>query len=183
VSSTSVYRDSSIPFARGIDETAALRTFAMNEVEQYGLSKIEAERRVFDAHNTSRLPFVIIRAPVVFGTGDGWDNRLLNAVRGRPWLTLSQLPTAPTLQCVHVDDLARGILLAASHPAAANQIFNMAGSELFSLRDVGRMAMPFGIADRDVRVGGDLKYDIGKARAMIGYAPRPRVSATVLSLR
>jgi nucleoside-diphosphate-sugar epimerase len=178
VSSTSVYRDAGSPFARGIDERSPLLRDASTDIEQYGLSKVGAERLLGDVQRTKHLPCVVIRAPIVFGTGDGWDGRLLESVRRQPWLTLSRLPAALTLQCVHVDDLTDGILLAASHPAAARQVFNMAGAQLFSLRDLGRQALPAapgGFGEHPQSPDEPLKYDIRKAQLLIGYAPKARL--------
>jgi nucleoside-diphosphate-sugar epimerase len=180
VSSTSVYRDAADPFARGIDEEAPLLTEATTPVEHYGLSKVQAERHVMAIRAGGRAAFTIIRAPVVYGTPDGWDARLAEAIRRQPWLTRGRVPAAPRLQCVHVDDLAKGIVLAATHPAAANQIFNMAGVELFRFRDVAAPAVvtPGRPAGRWGALRTGVKYDIEKARAMIGYAPSARIFNT-----
>jgi len=177
VSSTSVYRDAADPFARGIAEDAPLLTEAVGQMQQYGLSKVEAERRILDLHRSGRLSFVIVRAPVVYGAADGWDDRVMQMVRQRPLITLARLPAAPTLQCVHVEDLAAGIVRAATAPAAANQVLNMAGPEVFSFRDVGARALAPEVASvvRRPAPAVPLKYDIRKAARVAGYAPRPRI--------
>jgi UDP-glucose 4-epimerase len=182
VSSTSVYRDASVPLAVGLDEKAPLRTDAFSDLEEYGLSKVNAERQVLQLQHGARYAFVIVRAPIVYGAADGWDRRLVEAVRQRPGMML-RLSALPTLQCVHLDDLARGLVLAASHSAAANQIFNMAGAELFSLRDLVRSAFP-AVANwpgqRPLRDPEHLKYDIRKARSTIGWAPVASVEHVVV---
>jgi nucleoside-diphosphate-sugar epimerase len=175
LSSTSVYRDASIPLATGIHETAPLRNSAWSDVEIYGLSKVQAESRVMRLRNG--LAYVIVRAPLVYGTTHGWDRRLFEGLRQRPRITASGKAMLRTMQWVHIDDLARGLVLVLAHPAAANQVFNIAGAERFSLRDVARAV--WGVMHDS---GGPLwrsdclKYDIRKARSTLGYEPAIRLT-------
>lgn len=184
-SSTSVYRDASLLFARGIDEKAPLRTQGDSDLELYGLSKVEAEHRIIQLRHNGQPSYVIIRAPLVYGTADGWDRRLIDSMRNRPLFAASAMAALRTMQCVHIDDLVRGLAIAGTHRAAANQLFNIAGAELFSPRDVAQLASPAAgnFDDGPVTRADFLKYDIRKARSMIGYAPVARLAATVVSNR
>jgi len=100
----------------------------------YGRSKADAERLV-RAHG-ERLPYTIVRPPVVYGPG---DRKLL------PLFKLARLGVLPSagagterVSLVHVRDLAVGIAAALEHPAAARDTFFLADPDAPSLRELLR---------------------------------------------
>ena len=100
----------------------------------YGRSKLEAERLV-RAHGGS-LERSIVRISETYGPGDFRLLKLFRAVdRGRFVMIGSGLNRR---QPIHVSDLVRGLLLAASHPAAAGETFVMAGGEILTTRELVR---------------------------------------------
>lgn len=181
-SSTSVYDEVLWPLARGLTETSHLWSGATTtNFEHYALSKIKAERLILRFHRDHGLQYVILRSPQAYGSGDRLDGRLLKLMSDQPWITLSRRAQIPSMQWVHVDDLAEGLVLAGIQPNAANHVFNIAGAELFSLRDFAttvwsilKSASSIGCVPREALVQDNrsLKYDFSKARKMLGYTPR-----------
>jgi nucleoside-diphosphate-sugar epimerase len=173
-SSTSVYAQSSWPLAHGITEHSPVRMRAGNRIEFYGLTKAQAEQAIVDAHQRSTLEYVILRSPVVYGSTDGWDRKVLEGARLLPAPALS----APlrNLQWLHADDLNRAIKVSAFDARAANEVFNIAGIEVFSLGDI---ALTFRAIERSIPVKHpllparpQLRYSVDKARARLGFIPR-----------
>jgi nucleoside-diphosphate-sugar epimerase len=172
-SSTSVYADASRPFAVGISEDSPLRSEGATDVEVYGLTKVAAERLILEQHREAGLRYAILRAPLVYGTPDGWDRHLLDRLRLQPGLARGPAALVPSIQGVHVDDLARAIVLAGTHPKAVNEAFNIAAGEFLSLSQLATIAR----GEMSARPkAASLKYDIGKARRLLGYAPRLSLS-------
>ncbi len=100
----------------------------------YGRSKLQAEE-VVNSYR-SALPISIVRISETYGPGDFRLLKLFRAVnRGRFLIIGSGLNQR---QVIHVSDLTRGLLLAASSPAAVGETFVMAGEEILTTRDVVR---------------------------------------------
>jgi len=100
----------------------------------YGRSKLAAEQLV-NAHAGS-LQKSIVRISETYGPGDFRLLKLYRAVdRGRFLMIGSGLNRR---QPIHVSDLVRGLMLAASHPAAAGGTFVMAGEEVLTTRELVR---------------------------------------------
>jgi dihydroflavonol-4-reductase len=89
--------------------------------DEYQRTKAEAETWLTDFAAARSLPYTIIRPAAIYGPG---DQRLLKVFR------LARRSLAPILgrkpclyHLIHVEDLARLMLLAAAHPNAAGQVF------------------------------------------------------------
>ncbi len=94
----------------------------------YGQTKYEAEQVVLQ--HASKLEICIARISETFGPG---DFRLLKLFRAIDRGTFPMLGSGENLrQVIYVDDLARGLLLAAEHPAAVGQTFVFAGNEVMT---------------------------------------------------
>lgn len=174
--------------------------------DHYSRSKQAAERLVRAANGDGGLATTVVRPGVIWGPGDITIlPRIAELLRrgqmimidgGRNLLGLS-----------HVENLARGLLLAAGAPQAAGQVYHVTDGEEITARvavdalaavlDVppARLSLPYaavyGIAaaieglaklarrqtpPRMTRYGVRLvachcRYDIGKARRELGYAP------------
>jgi nucleoside-diphosphate-sugar epimerase len=103
-------------------------------VNVYGRSKLRAEQVV--ASFRDRLETSIVRISETYGPGDFRLLKLFRALnRGRFFIIGSGLNRR---QVIHVNDLSRGLLLAAVDPAAVGETFVMAGEEIMTTRDLVR---------------------------------------------
>lgn len=104
----------------------------------YGRSKLAAERVVSE----SGLPFAIIRPTMVVGQEMRSDSHFAffasQALSNAPF---SRLAWTGRFSVIHVDDLARGIETAATHPNAVGKVFNCAGDG-FSLAECFELCRP-----------------------------------------
>jgi nucleoside-diphosphate-sugar epimerase len=100
----------------------------------YGRSKLAAERVVLEA--ADRIEVVILRAPAVYGPRDTDLYHFFRLAR----MGVVPVPTgAPRqLQMVHVADLARAVVRAATVPAAAG-VYHIAEPQSYSWEEVGRL--------------------------------------------
>jgi len=94
-------------------------------VNVYGRSKLRAEEAVNSYRD--KLETSIVRISETYGPGDFRLLKLFRAVnRGRFFIIGSGLNRR---QVIHVQDLARGLMLAATEPAAVGETFVMAGEK------------------------------------------------------
>ena len=98
----------------------------------YGRTKLEAESVV--RQFGTDLETTIIRISETYGPGDFRLLKLFRAVDTGRFLMIGS--GANRRQVIHVDDLGRGLLLATEHPAAPDQIFVLAGSEVMTTREM-----------------------------------------------
>lgn len=150
----------------------------------------------------SELDWTILRPTMIYGTpGDRNMARLLQALRRSPVLPL---PAAGRglQQPVHVDDLATAVVSALETPVAVGRIYDVAGPEPLTFREVVTEAakavgkrpylvpVPHATAvaaariyarvasrprlsvEQVERLGEDKAFDITAAREDLGYAPR-----------
>jgi dihydroflavonol-4-reductase len=112
-------------------------------VNVYGRSKLRAEE-VVNSYG-DKLDTSIVRISETYGPGDFRLLKLFRALnRGRFFIIGSGLNRR---QVIHVQDLARGLMLAATEPAAVGETFVMAGEEIMTTRDmVQRVADALGRA-------------------------------------
>jgi nucleoside-diphosphate-sugar epimerase len=109
--------------AKAIDETTA-----PNPQNVYGRSKLEAEQVVRSF--AGDLEGCIVRISEVYGPGDMRLLKLFRAIdRGR-FVLIGNGDNQR--QPIHVNDLIRGLLLAAEHPAAVDETFVFAGPEVIT---------------------------------------------------
>jgi nucleoside-diphosphate-sugar epimerase len=98
----------------------------------YGRSKLAAEAVV--RAGSAQIPTSIVRISETYGPGDFRLLKLFRAVnRGRFFIIGAGLNQR---QVIHVADLVRGLLLAATHPRAVGETFVMAGNELMTTRSL-----------------------------------------------
>jgi nucleoside-diphosphate-sugar epimerase len=123
-STIGVYGESS---GEALDETSMPRP-----ANVYGRSKLQAEELVNSQR--SSLPVSIVRISETYGPGDFRLLKLFRAVnRGRFLIIGSGLNRR---QPIHVADLSRGLLLAATHAAAVGETFVMAGADVLTTREL-----------------------------------------------
>lgn len=100
-------------------------------IDPYGQSKLEAEIALQELGNATGLEVVIVRPPLVYGPGVRANfRRLMQLVKTGLPLPLGAIHNRRSM--VAVDNLVDLLILCASHPAAAGQIFLVSDD-----RDVG----------------------------------------------
>jgi nucleoside-diphosphate-sugar epimerase len=107
-------------YADGADETWPVRPTG----SPYTDMKVAAEQVVLAAHAAGEIPCTVVRPGDVYGPGsDPWATRPLEAIRSGAFA----LPDGGRgiLSPVYVDNLVDGIVLAASGPRAAGQVFTL----------------------------------------------------------
>ncbi len=124
----------------------------------YAQSKAAAERAALDA-----APAVVLRLAAVYGsTVKGNYARLLDALRRRRFVKVGSGRNRRTL--VHVDDVCAAARLAAVHPAAPGEVFNVTDGRVHTVSEIvaamslalGRTPPRFGVPAAPVRAGARL---------------------------
>lgn len=158
----------------------------------YAVSKARAEEELRAACRRSGMEFVIVRPPLVYGPGVRANFLSLVRLvdRGIP-LPLAALDNRRSL--VAVSNLADFIACGLEHPAAANQVFQVADREplstpgliraiavaldrparLFSFPPLLLKVCAIAIGKRPVweRLAGSLTVDTSKAETLLGWRP------------
>lgn len=105
----------------GLDAPAA-------PADAYARSKWLAEEALRDVARSAGLPWVILRAPLVYGRGVAGHFHALARLANSPlWLPLASVRNRRSL--LHVRDLADALRLAAMHPDAPGRAFPVAHPE------------------------------------------------------
>ena len=175
ISSSMVYGD----FTEVVTETSPC-----NPIGQYGIMKYMGEKLVEDYARRTGMEYVIIRPSAVYGEWDVEDRVvskfMLGAMKGA---TLKVNGPDEVLDFTYVEDAAMGISLAATHPNAANQIYNITRSspELYTLADAAELAVKIAgkgnitMAPRDLSFPKRGRLSIDKAVRELGYSPKVNV--------
>src|SRR5215469_8538551 len=143
----------------------------------YAISKFQAERSVFQQHQTEGLPCVVLRLSHVYGCGAESPQQYIGAILKNPSNFLLR-GALGIVQWIHVDDVADALILAATVPCANGHVFNIAGDEAVSRRDLvflvhaAAKKMGVGGAWSYVRSVNSLKYATEKAKLVLGFTPR-----------
>jgi nucleoside-diphosphate-sugar epimerase len=146
VSSVSVYGDGVCP-PGGFDETAPCRP-----TSPYGRSKLAAESTAREAVAGTGLDLVVLRPATVYGPGDpGNLARLMRLIdRGR-FLWVGTGENLKTL--VHVDDVGRGLVMAAAIGAPTGS-YNLSAPPVSMATVVAELASALGQPVPAVRLPG-----------------------------
>ncbi len=118
---------------------------AVSAVDAYSASKIAGEELVRRAHGADGLETVVVRPGVIWGPGDPTflprfaallrRGRMVLVDGGRNRVALS-----------HVDNLVQGMILAATVPAAAGQVYHLTdGEEITAAEAFGLLAETLGV--------------------------------------
>lgn len=105
----------------------------------YGRTKAEAEQVVRE--HWRRIPASIVRISEVYGPGDMRLLKLFRAIARGRYVTIGDGRNLH--QLIYVDDLARGLLAAASHDHAVSETFVLAGADVLTTDE---MAKAIGVA-------------------------------------
>ncbi len=161
-------------------------------LDPYGVSKMEAEQGLRQIAAETGMEIVIIRPPLVYGSGVKANFAALMRAVQRGWpLPLGAVHNQRSL--VALDNLVDFIVTCTSHPQAANQTFLVSDGHDLSTTELERgLARAAGVPARLVpvpvwalragatllgkgdamqRLCGDLQVDISKARQLLGWMP------------
>jgi nucleoside-diphosphate-sugar epimerase len=143
----------------------------------YSRAKIEAERLVRAAHEPGRLSTTVLRPTWVYGPRDATSlARLVAALRaGRlQWIGDAQ----NVLSLVYVTDVADAVYRAATLPAAAGRIYNVATDEptLTQERFIGRLCELFQLPAPTRRMTYGMAHRLGMVSECMAHATGYRVS-------
>ncbi len=108
-----------------------LESSASNPQTPYGISKVRGEVAL---KAVKGLPLSIVRPPIVLGPTDGATLPFYQM--GQTGLVLGVLGLDRRYSWVDVDDLARGIILAGTHPAALGETFHLTHEDSLGIVEV-----------------------------------------------
>lgn len=107
-------------------------------IDPYGQSKLEAEIALQALGNATGLEVVIVRPPLVYGPGVRANfRRLMQLVKTGVPLPLGSIHNRRSM--VAVDNLVDLLVLCASHPAAAGQVFMVSDDHDVSISELLRL--------------------------------------------
>lgn len=110
----------------------------------YQQTKAAGEQLALRFQQEHDFPLTVIRPGPIYGPGDRRLLKLFRAVARRRFAMLGDGEVF--FHMVHVDDLARGMRLAAERPEAIGEVFILAGEEYGTLNDlVARIADIYGV--------------------------------------
>ena len=113
------------PPGREYGEGAAL--VAADHPNVYGAQKAESERALFELHRRNGIPVATLRPAFIYGPHNPFDREAFfwdRLVAGRPVVVPDD--GLRTMQWVHVGDVARAAILAASNDVASGRAYNLA---------------------------------------------------------
>ncbi len=129
---------------------------------EYGRSKLEAEAVVRSARVDGQPIGTILRSAAVYGPRvKGNYLRLATAIARRRFVPMGPGRNRRTL--AYDQDLARAVLLAATHPASAGSVYNVTDGEVHTLATIIR-AIYRALGRRPPR----LRVPLGAVRAVLG---------------
>ncbi len=148
--------------------------------EIYGAMKLSGEHMVKSYSERYGIAHSIIRPSAVYGPTD--NNRrvvslfLSNAILGKPIKVTNGESTS--LDFTYVEDAARGVMLAATSPAAVGETFNITRGQGRNLNDlVGIIKELYPAAEFNQVTEKNFRpdrgtLDVSKAKRLLGYEPQ-----------
>jgi UDP-glucose 4-epimerase len=178
------------------EETSPLSPFKPEDIpspqDAYGISKMEAEKGLWEITSGTGMDLVVIRPVLVYGPGAKGNFRKMELwlEKGLP-LPLGAVNNLRSM--VSLENLIDFVLLCVEHPAAANEVFLISdGTDLSTTellyavaRAMGRPARLFPVPERWLywgaallgkkamarRLLGSLRVDITKNNELLGWKP------------
>lgn len=169
-----------------------------NPIDDYGISKLEAEQGLLLIAEQTDMEVVIIRPPLVYGKGvkANFASMIRMVNRSIP-IPLGAIHNNRSF--VYIENLVSLILKCIVHPKAVNQVFLVSdGHDLSTTELLRRTASALGVKSRLVpipqilieffaaiigkkevaqRLCGNLQVDITKARTLLDWTPPMTVEA------
>ena len=117
----------------------------------YQETKAEGEQLALRFHQEHGFPVTVIRPAAIYGPGDLRLLKLFRTIFRRRFAMIGS--GKPYFHMVHVEDLARGMRLAAERDEAVGEVFILAGEEYVTLNElVARIADIYGVARPRLRL-------------------------------
>ncbi len=113
------------------DGIAVAESDPPHPITVYGRSKLAGERVAIEF--ASRLPVVVVRPPGVYGPGDKEIFTFFQTVYNRLKPCIGD--TSRKIQLVHVDDLCRGVYLAATRETGSGAVYFIAENRAYEMRE------------------------------------------------
>jgi nucleoside-diphosphate-sugar epimerase len=179
-SSVAVYEGAFVPEAWPLTETSPLRPQGPERLRHYGRSKVAAESLVQRYAKDCGFEYVILRPATCYGVGSAFAEALVRRALTDPRMG-QRFGAWRIVQLVHVRDLAEVIVQAGTRSEAANDVFNVAGTEAFTYRGIASIVRRLGgcsdwttsIPDRSRAWQRYVfAYDVTKAQRRLGFRPR-----------
>jgi nucleoside-diphosphate-sugar epimerase len=178
------------PGVGGIDETNPVAAGAA--AGGYHRSKIAAERLIWERGRDTHA--VVVRPTITYGPGDetGMVTRLIEMMAARRFVRIG--PGRNHIHLTYIDDLAGGLVLSGTHPAAVGQTFILSGPapvRVASLLDrisalLGMKPPSIGVPVFAARVAGaalEALYSSASKLSIIGPGTAPPLNRqTVMTL-
>lgn len=150
-------------------------------ISPYSMGKVASTQMLQMLHRVENFPACVLRLFLVYGPGQGFKRFLPQIISA--CLDDKSFPVSEGKQVrdfCHVQDIARGILLAMTNPSACGEIINLASGYPISIRDVvskvrtiiGKGSPEF--AKFPYREGENMASyaNIDKARDIFGWKPK-----------
>ena len=115
-----------------------------------------AKWRAETAVRDSGITYTILRPSWVYGPEDKALNRFLGMSRFLPFVPLVGNAGKQRLQPVFIDDVGRAVAEALIHPTADNQVFELGGPDVLTMKEIVRAAL-----------------DVAGRRRLLLAAPKP----------
>jgi nucleoside-diphosphate-sugar epimerase len=180
----------------GVNGNSSLTPFSEQDIpapiQNYAISKFEAEQGLKEVSSTTGLELVIIRPPLVYGPcAPGNFATLIQWMNRNIPLPLGAIHNKRSF--IAIDNLIDLILTCIEHPAAANQVFLVSdGEDLSTTELLSRLTLALGKKSRLFPINqqflelslklinkynlaqqlcGSLQVDISKAQNLLNWSP------------
>jgi dihydroflavonol-4-reductase len=114
--------------------TPATEESPFSAPDSYCQSKIDGELRARALFDELGLEGVVFRPMGIYGPGDTRFLKLFRSIARRRFVMIGSGDVY--YQMTHIDDLCRGIMLCGEHPAAAGEVFILAGDHHTTLNEL-----------------------------------------------
>lgn len=144
---------STIGVTSSVEHPPGDETLPYSPDDAYQRTKAEGERLVLRQHRERGDPAVVVRPTAIYGPGDQRLLKLFRLVAKRRFVMFGS--GEAYFHMIHVDDLVRGLRLAATAPddAVLGEVFILGGGEYTTLNDlVARIARVTGGAEPRVHL-------------------------------
>jgi nucleoside-diphosphate-sugar epimerase len=120
-----------------VKEVPANEKTAFNPGDLYQSTKLEAEKRVWEAYKETKLPVSVIRPISMFGPGDLRMLKLFRMIKKKRFVIIGD--GTPFFQPAYIDDVVNGFLLALKNEEAIGETFIIGSDEYVRLSKLCEM--------------------------------------------
>jgi UDP-glucose 4-epimerase len=146
----------------------------------YARSKIAAERLLGSLRGPGAPSVVVLRIAKVYGAESPFVTELVRALLADGVRAVPPTLRRHAMQWVHREDAARAVVVGGVGPASGVTC-NIAGPEVFDARRMLAALAPAG-PSAATTPPHQLRFDLSRARAVLGYQPRVTLEAALADL-